>query len=328
MTADAVRSAGKRRALVTGATGFLGGALCARLIAHGWAVRAPSRHPLSPALAARVETLPVTDLADWALRAADALHDVDAVFHLAARVHQSGLRGNDAAYRRDNVETTVSLARAAASADVPRFVFVSSVKAMAETSDTRPLTPQDPPRPEDAYGRSKLEAERGMIEALASGPTRWCIVRPPLVYGVGARANLDRLVRWIAAGRPLPLAAVRNRRSLIGRENLTDLLAGVAILPEAGHRILLPSDGDWSAAELVACLGEAVGRPVRAFWPVPPILLRTVAAALGQGSRIESLTASLQIDDPWLRDAVGWRPEIPAREGLTMMARAAVAGAA
>ncbi|MEZ5653641.1 MAG: NAD-dependent epimerase/dehydratase family protein [Burkholderiaceae bacterium] len=315
-----------RLALVTGATGFVGGALCERLLIDGWRVRAPARRSLITSRPDRTSWIPIADLADWASDCDPDLEGVDTVFHLAARVHQHGLRGDDEAYRRDNVDTTVALARAAARCGVRRVVFVSSVKAMADTSSGRPLLPDDPPHPGDAYGRSKLAAEQGLTGALgAGGPTDWCIIRPPLVYGIGVRANLAQLVRWIAAGRPLPLKAVRNRRSLIGRENLADLLARCAVAPEAAGRVVLPADGDWSTAQLIELIADAIGRPPVAFWPVPVSLLRTLGRFSGQIDRVDSLTASLCVDDPWIRERLDWQAPVPAHEGLSVMARTLVA---
>lgn len=312
------------RALLTGASGFVGEALCRRLLDDGWQVRAPLRRRLPDDLLGRIQTVHIDDLAAWSAAPGDTLHGIDTVFHLAASVHRHGLRDDDRAFARTNVDASIALARAARVARVRRVVFVSSIKAMGETSGPRALRPDDPARPEDAYGRSKLAAEHGMRAALEGGPTSLCIVRPPLVYGIGARANLDRLVRWLARGRPLPLASVDNRRSLIARENLADVLARVAGGAPAGGRVLLPADSDWSTPALVRALAAAIDRRA-VLVPFPVALLRRLAGVFGQADRIDSLTASLQVEDPWLRTEAGWRPSVEPRESLAAMARAALA---
>jgi nucleoside-diphosphate-sugar epimerase len=306
--------------LVTGASGFVGGPVCRRLLAAGHQVVAAVRRddaflPLE-AEARRVE--PLGPDTDW--RA--ALKGCDAVIHLAARAHVMKDRAADplALFRRVNRDGAVRLAEQAAAAGVGRVVFVSSIKVNGEaTAPGRPFRADDAPAPVDAYGVSKAEAEAALADIATRTGLSLAMVRPPLVHGPGAKGNLAALMRVLECGLPLPLGAVRNLRSLVGVDNLADALAFLAASPAQG-RFLVRDGEDVSTPELVRLLARGLGRPARLL-PVPVALLRLAAGVLGKGGAVTRLAGSLQVDDAPLR-ALGWAPPVTLDDGLAAMAAA------
>jgi UDP-glucose 4-epimerase len=254
---------------------------------------------------------------DWSA----ALRDVDTVFHLAARVHWVGEKGGDgeAEYRRANVEATAALARQAIAAGVRRLVFVSSVKAMGEVSTNRPFTEDDPPQPQDTYGRSKLAAEHSLV-ALA-GQIEVSIVRPPLVYGPGVRANFLSLLKLAASGWPLPLGAARAPRSMVFIDNLVDSLIACATRPHGSPATYLVSDGrDFSVAELIGLLRAEMGLPAR-LWPLPAGAVAVASRLAGRGDAAQRLFSPLQVDTGRIRRELGWSPPVAAEAGLRQTVR-------
>lgn len=299
--------------LVTGASGFIGRALCDTLAARGMSVRAAMRRPSAATGDVRVvgEIGPDTE---WR----NALEGVDAVVHLAARVHVMHDAGADplAAFRTVNVAGTERLARECAVWQVRRLVFVSSIKVNGERTQDRPFTEADPPAPEDSYAVSKLEAEQALRRVTAATGLEIAIVRPCLVYGPGVGGNLDRLLAVIERGVPLPLASVDNRRSLIGLTNLCDLLARCVSHPSAAGETWLASDGeDLSTPELIRALAAGAGRPARLV-PFPPRWLELAARLAGARGAYERVCGSLQADSSKARRSLDWRPPLPARDGL------------
>ncbi|MDD0815400.1 SDR family oxidoreductase [Curvibacter sp. HBC28] len=310
--------------LLTGATGFVGQALLARLAQDGRAVRAVSRRR-PPTPAGPTDWVAMPDLGpdnDWRT----ALAGVEQVVHTAARVHVMHDTAADplAEFRRANVEGTLALARQAAAAGVRRFVFVSSVKVHGEaTAPGQPFRASDTPAPQDAYGLSKWEAEQGLHAIAQATGMAVVIVRPPLVYGPGVQANFAALMRWLARGRPLPLGRVRdNRRSLVALGNLVDLLCVCLDHPAAAGQTFLVSDGeDLSTQDLLRRLGQALGRPAQ-LWPVPVLWLRLAAAGLGRGAAMQRLSGSLQLDITPTCQRLGWRPPVSVDQGLRLAAEA------
>ena len=312
-----------RRVLVTGATGFVGRAFVAHAPARGLEVVAAIRGP-GAALPGRVRAVAVGDLAgpvDWPA----ALEGVDAVVHLAARVHVMHDASADPAgdYRRVNVDATVALARAAEAAGVRRFVFASSVKALGESTPAdRPFDDATPPHPEDPYGASKLEAERALHAIGAAGRIEAVVLRPPLMIGPGVRGNLRLLARAVGAGVPLPLGAIDNRRSLLSVGNFADALALALVHPGAVGGTFLIRDGeDLSTPALVRRIARAMGRRAR-LWPVPVGLLRAAGAVAGRADAVARLTESLRIDDAGWRAATGWTPPLDVDAGIASMVAA------
>ncbi len=304
--------------LVTGATGFVGQALCTELSRRRMECRPVSRNS-RPGFVA-IGTMDRDT--DWT----DALAGVDVVMHLAARVHVMNESAADplAVFRAVNVDATVNLARQAAAAGVKRFVFLSSIKVNGEvTAEGEPFKVSDIPNPEDAYGRSKLEAEQALLAISAETGMEVVIIRPPLVYGPGVKANFASLMRWAARPFPWPFGAARNRRSLIYVGNLVDFMLLCANHSAVGNRVFLISDGDdLSIGQLISKLSLAGGRKAWML-PAPPALLEGLAALLGRRAAAQRLLGSLQVDIGETRALTGWSPPYSVEEGLA----ATVAGA-
>lgn len=291
--------------LVTGANGFVGHHVCPRLADAGWAVRGAVRC-MPDTAGAGIDYRRCGDLgpdAEW--RA--LLEGVQAVVHLAAHVHLRGGAGagSEDAFHRINVAGSAALARQAADAGARRFLFMSSIGARVADQCERQGVPATP------YQRSKLEAERALARIAAETGLELVALRPPLVYGTDAPGNVARLSALLRRGLPLPLAGIRNRRSVISVENLADAVAHCLEHPRAPGRILELSDGHpMSTPELVRLLGRISGHPARLL-PIPPRLLRFVGHLTGQGRSVEVLLADLVTDDRAIRDALGWRPPFP-----------------
>lgn len=303
---------------VTGATGFVGGALVDFLAAAGVPVVALSRTPpAGPGNNLGVEWRkmpPLGPTSDYR-----GLFDgVGCVIHCAARVHVMSDPAADplTEFRRVNRDGTLALAEAAASAGVERFVFVSSIKVNGErTVPGAPFGPEDLPRPVDPYGISKWEAETGLQAIAGRTGMELAVIRPVLVYGPGVRANFAAIARLAASGMPLPLGAADNRRSLVFVGNLVDLLARMAVRPLPARRLLLVSDGEAiSTGELVRALAQAQGRRARLI-PVPASIMRGIARIAGRAAIAERLFGSLETDTAHLSE-IGWQPPFTLAQGL------------
>lgn len=299
--------------LVTGANGFVGKALCGLLGTAG--------HEVVPCVrrASGVPGEKVVGDIDSSTRWGHAVHGCQVIVHLAARVHVMRDTMSDPLneFRRINVAGTLGLARQAAEAGVRRFVFISSAKVHGEsTQPGRPFVESSALAPQDAYSQSKLEAEQGLREVAAQTGMELVIIRPPLVYGPGVRANFQTLMRAVARGLPLPLAAVNNRRSLVGLGNLIDFIATCIDHSAAAGQTFLVSDGeDLSAPALIHRLAGAMGHPVRLL-ALPVWLLHAGAFMLGGRSVFQRLCGNLQLDISKARTLLGWRPPFTVDEGL------------
>jgi nucleoside-diphosphate-sugar epimerase len=257
-----------------------------------------------------------------------ALRGVETVIHLAALAHRTDPRRQprEEDYLAVNAAGTRKLAEAAARAGVRRFVFVSSIGAVAETSDSV-IDESVAPRPVSAYGRSKLAGEQAVREVFAGHAVEWCVLRPVLAYGPGNPGNMARLLRLVRSGLPLPLAGIRNRRSFVYIGNLVDAIDRVAVMPGISGRVFNVADDDAvSTPELIQFLAEAAGRKAR-LWPVPDWSLRLAAkcgdAAGGVGLHtgldsysLHRLMQSLTVSNQALRNATRWRPRLTLMEGL------------
>jgi len=319
------------KVLITGASGFVGRATCTWLVTHGLEVVGTVRQtPAQPV--AGMDYRMVGDLdADTDWRA--ALAGVQGIIHCAARVHVMRETAEDplAAFRSANVAGTERLARQAAAAGVKRLVFISSIKVNGE--ETAPASPlpggervrfheDDTPAPQDPYGQTKWEAETMLARVAQETGLEVVIVRPPLVYGPGVKGNLARLLGWIERGVPLPLAGIRNERSLIGIDNFTSALQACLTHPAAAGRTYLVRDGeDVSTPELVRRLGRHLGRPARLF-ALPTPLLESLGGLTGRRADVQRLTGSLTVDDSRIRRELGWVPPRTLDEGLAPMTRA------
>lgn len=304
--------------LVTGATGFVGGALVQRLAGEGRPVRAAVRRE-KVNLPAGVEFVRVGALAaetDWR----EAVAGVDVVVHSAARVHVMAETADDPLleFRRTNVDGTLSLARQAVEAGVRRFVFVSSIKVNGEDSvPGQPFAADDLPAPLDPYGVSKMEAEQGLRQIGVQSGMEVVIIRPPLVYGPGVKANFASMMRWLSRGVPLPLGAIHNNaRSLVALDNLVDLLVTCLTHPAAAGQVFLVSDGeDVSTTELLRRTARSMGKSAHLL-PIPSSWLEFGASLLGKKAMAQRLCGSLQVDIEKTRQILDWRPPLTLDQGL------------
>lgn len=305
--------------LLTGASGFIGRSVARALSAKGACVTAVVRRSGSA----------IDEATEWVFEGDDfvdldslwpASLRCDAVIHMAARVHVMREDVSDplAAYRATNVDGTLRVAHAAWRAGARRFVFVSSIKAVGESSHGQAaLSELTSPEPTDPYGISKLEAERALTEFGRTSGLDVVIVRPPLVYGPGVRANFLQLMTAIARGVPLPLGAVQARRSMIFVENLADVLVHCAFDRRVAGGVFHVTDGhDLSVSELVRMLAQQLHVPNRCF-AVPLALLRTAGRLTGRSAQVARLLDDLQVDSSHIAEVLGWQPPYTVEQGLT-----------
>lgn len=307
------------RVLVTGGNGFIGRALLEALRNAGrfevrGSVRSGGRDPVP---AGGIVVGELGGDTDWS----EALSGVDVVVHLAGRAHILREKGGDteSEFHRVNVEGTTNLARQAAAQGVSRFIFVSSIKVHGEEGF---YSEDDTPAPADAYGASKYKAEQVLWKVGGKNGMELVIVRSPLVYGPGAKANFRLLLRAVRAGVPLPFGRVRNRRSLVGIANLVDFLLTCIEHPAAANQVFLVSDGeDLSTSELVRRIARAMGKKSRLIGiPVP--ILRVGGALIGRPESVRSMVGTLCVDASKASRLLGWRAPFSVDEAL----RYAVAG--
>ncbi len=290
------------RVLVTGANGFIGSAVCPALASAGHTVRAAVRAHAKDQMAGghRVELCEIGDIGpdtDWTL----ALDGVDTVVHLAGRAHLPTAAAHEIdACERINAAGTARLAQQAAGLGVHRFIFVSSIKVHGDRSGASPFTEESPARPGDPYGRSKWQAEKTLRQVEEDSGMAVVILRVPLVYGAGVKANFLRLLRWAESGIPLPLGRIRNRRSMIGLGNLIDFIRLCTVASPAesladGETFLVADGEHLSTPELFRRVAGYFHRPARLV-PVPPRMLMAGARLLGKPDIAQRLCGSLTVD--------------------------------
>lgn len=301
--------------LLTGAGGWLGQALAARLVQEpGVRLTTAGRRPL--ALPGRAKALVVGEFnqqTDW--RAAVAGQQL--VIHVAGltAAGAAGLPQPANAFAQVNVQATLALAQQAQAAGVQRLIFISSIGVLGNCSE-QPLTELATPNPQGLYAQSKWAAEQGLWQLQAGGGLELTVIRPPLVYGAGAKGAFGRLVHWVKQGRPLPLASVRNQRTLVGLDNLVDLIVTCCTHPAAANQVFLAGDAESvSTPELIQRLAQA-GQFKVPLLPVPELLLRLGASCLGQSDKVQGLLGSLPVDISKARDRLGWQPPFTVDEGL------------
>ena len=311
-------AAGLSKAIVTGASGFVGRALCGSLLHQGAKVIATGREQtVFPEVKSGslewVATGEIGSATNWPLAG------VEIVFHLAARVHVMHETANDplAEFRRVNTAGTEHLARCAAASGVKRLVYVSSIKVNGEaTHEGQKFFATDIPCPQDPYGVSKWEAEQALHRVADETGLEVVIVRPPLVYGSGVKGNFAQMMEVLARRIPLPFASVHNRRSLIYVENLVDALITCATHPAASGQTYLICDGeDVSTPDLLRQLAAAMGLSHRLF-PCPPALLQLAGKLAGKSQQLERLLGSLQVDGDKIRRDLNWAPPYSLKQGL------------
>jgi nucleoside-diphosphate-sugar epimerase len=299
--------------LITGASGFVGQALAPVLAPHHRVVVATRRASPMPGCEFQVvgEIGPETD---WS----DALQGIECVVHLAGLAH---VTGEDTAFQRVNCAGTLRLAEAAQRAGVARLVFLSSVKVNGEATSVKPFHEDDPPHPVGPYAESKWAAEQGLARVASQSGMEIIILRPPLIYGPGVKANMLALLRLCARGVPLPFGAVDNRRSLLYLGNLVDAIRQTVEAPTRhGCRTYLLRDGeDISTAALIRTLAKALGRTPRLL-PVPSRWLAAALALVGKGAAADRLLGSLTVDDSRFRADFAWQPPYSVAEGLAATA--------
>ncbi|WP_407194110.1 NAD-dependent epimerase/dehydratase family protein [Bradyrhizobium sp. STM 3566] len=301
-------------ALVTGASGFIGRHVVCALTREGWSIRRTVRRP--EGTDGEVVIASVGPETDWQA----ALEGVDAVIHLAARVHHKNDEGAVELYRNVNVEGTLRLARCAAVAGVRHFIFISTVLVHGRSNDGRaPFRESDVPTPRGLYATSKTAAEAGLSALAHDSDMRISVIRPPLIYGAGAKGNFALLMRAVRRGLPLPFGAIRNRRNFLSVQNLSSF-----ILHRLGHsdpaskfEIFLLADREQvSTPEFVRCLARASGKSARLFG-IPPSLLSAVLRVTGRQDMHDGLIGSLELDIS-KAIATGWQPQVTLEEGLRL----------
>lgn len=254
----------------------------------------------------------------------DDLHLVDTLIHIAARVHVMCDDSIDplAEFRATNTDGTLNLAKQAAQASVKRFIFVSSIKVNGEsTTDRPPFTANDKPAPEDPYGVSKAEAEEQLLKLGKQTGMEIVIIRPPLVYGEGVKANFASLMKLVGKGLPLPFRSIsNNKRSLVSVYNLVDLIKVCIDHPSAANQTFLVSDdSDLSTAEMVALMAKVQDKANLSL-PVPVCCFNLAGKIFGKQNVVDRLVGSLQVDIEHTKKTLNWQPPYSVEDGFKLSA--------
>ena len=304
---------------LTGYTGFVGSALLKELDSKNVLL-------LGRKLLPEYSNFSTFDLTDTHhLNLQHTLSSVEVLIHSAARVHIMNDSAADplADFKAANTLGTYNLAKQAAKAGVKRFIFVSSIKVNGESTTSKAsFTADDMPAPEDPYGISKAEAEQQLLELGKQTGMEIVIIRPPLVYGEGVKANFASLMRLVGKGLPLPFRLVnKNKRSLVSVYNLVDLIKVCLEHPKAANQVFLASDDhDLSTAEMVSLMAKVQGKPNLAM-PVPVWCFKLAGKLLGKQDVIDRLTGSLQLDITNTKNKLNWSPPYSVEHGFKLAAK-------
>lgn len=312
--------------LITGANGFVGGVLCDRILSHYPQINtvfAVSRRSINLSLSSpKLQSVTVSSLDDL-VASNNHLEKIDCIIHLAARVHKMQDSSEDplSEFRAVNTEATCKLAKAAARTGVRRFIFLSSIKVNGEGGYNETYTESSLAHPTDPYGISKWEAEQQLMQISAQTGLEVVIIRPPLVYGPGVKANFQQMLRVINQGIPLPIGAVKNQRSFVYVGNLADAIITAAMYPAAINQTFLVSDGqDVSTPQLTRLIAAALGCSPRLV-PIPEICLNLLGKITGRSKQISRLTSSLTIDSQKFCKTFQWEPPFTLEQGLETTAQ-------
>jgi nucleoside-diphosphate-sugar epimerase len=322
-----------KNVLVTGSTGFIGSHLLPTLHQHNWQITAAIRQEFEFPASLSIKTIKVgeiDDMTDWQ----EALLGIDTVIHLAGRSHilHETISNPEAAFIKVNTKGTINLVKQSLKAGVNHFIFVSSIHAMAAESDDI-LNENSPCHPDSPYGGSKLQAEQALINLAKDSDMTWTILRPTLVYGLGNRANMDRLMKLIKRGLPLPFGAIKNRRSFVFVGNLVAAIITCLDHPNAANQIFLISDNQAvSTPQLIRLIAQQIQQPCQLL-PVPTILLRflgylgdTIESITGKNLpfntySIDRLLGSLAVDSSYIQKTLDWQPPFTLEQGLAQTLR-------
>ena len=311
-----------KKICITGANGFIGKSLSKALISSNNSILALARRKDSSFNSLKIEYIQIGEI-NLDINLKEYLVGCDCIVHCAGKGHIMNDTDNLDAYQSTNIRGTQNLAEQAVVAGVRRFIFLSSVKVNGESTgnsdDPKIFTNDETPNPPDNYAISKFEAEKALWEIASKTNLEVVIVRLPLVYGKGVKGNLKRLIKLINYKIPLPFADIKNKRSLIGIDNLVDVLIRCIEHPNAVGKTFLVSDGeDLSTSELINVIASAMNLSVRLFW-LPRVLLKFFGFILMRQGQIDRLIGSLQIDNSYTRKILNWTPPVSVEEGIRKM---------
>lgn len=322
----------KKKILVTGSNGFIGQSLIKSLLKKNKSVRGTVRSNISLSANNEIEYIYINDInnkTNWN----ESLINIDTIIHCAGRVHSMKTKkkqGEQKIYHSVNVDGTKQLAEQAAEAKIRRLIFLSSIKVNGENTcnDDKDqhlnkkkivFSHNDLVSPNGLYAKSKLEAEKALWTISSRTGLEVVVVRLPLVYGHGVKGNLARLIKLVKLGIPLPLSIIKNKRSMIGLDNLIDLLINCIDHPEASGKTFLASDGkDLSTPDLIRLIALSMGKKANLF-PLPVFMLKFLGSILGRREEINRLVGSLKIDKSYTKKILNWIPPLSVEEGIRRM---------
>lgn len=300
--------------LVTGATGFIGNKLCQALSKRGETVVAVARNPVKVAKTITIIKKVLSKETDWQ----NCLNDIDVVIHLAGRAHvmKDTVDNPYQAYADINIHATRHLAEQAVLSGVKRMIYLSSVKVNGECSNATAYNETDNPQPEDDYGKTKYEAEIALNNIAINTGMEVVIIRPPLVYGEGVKANFKRLIKLAQRNIPLPFGGINNKRSLVFIDNLIDFIMLCAFHPSAANQTFLISDDeDVSTTQLIKYIKLASGGK-NLLLSVPQSWLILLFRLTGKSSLSDKLFANLQVNITKAKTLLNWKPPYSVKEGI------------